>query len=80
MAEHNVLSHPRFTENGADFAEHARTYRRFIGMLAWFLFHIPFLLIGLYVMTLGGQTIAGAAFIVFGLTLLVFGFVRTLST
>jgi hypothetical protein len=62
-----------------DMAEHVRTYDRFLRFIGWFLAHIPFLLLGLYAMTLGGQPIGGAMLIGLGLVILIIGVGRAVT-
>jgi IS5 family transposase len=61
-----------------EMSEHIRTYDRFLHLLGWFILHMPLLLGGLYLMTLGGQPIGGAALIFLSMVILIFGIGRTL--
>ncbi len=82
MAELEPLPDPLIespVETRGDMTEHTRTYDRFVRMVFWFIFHIPFLLIGIYVMTLGGQPIGGAFLVAVGIAVLIFGSARALA-
>ncbi|WP_196258671.1 hypothetical protein [Pelagibacterium limicola] len=63
-----------------DISEHVRTYDKFVHLLGWFLVHIPLLLIGIYVMTLGEAPFGGAIVIFVSIVILIYGVGRTMAS
>lgn len=59
--------------------EHVQTYDRFVRLAGWFILHVVFLLIGLYMATLGDQVIGGSIVMGLGVAILVVGAARALT-
>lgn len=72
-----AIEEPTQAQLNADFSEHTGTYNGFVHLAMWFLIHIGLLLVGLYVMTLGGSASGGAVLIVVAVGALIYGIVST---
>lgn len=60
-----------------EFREHIGTYNKFVHLAFWFCIHVPLLLGGIYVATLGGSMSGGIVLIVAGVAVLIYGIVST---
>ena len=62
-----------------DFEEHTGTYNGFVHITMWFALHVPLLLAGLYLMTLGGSMWGGLVVLAAGIGVLGYGLATTAS-
>lgn len=72
-----AIEEPTPAQIDAEYTEHTKTYNGFLHLTKWFLIHVPLLLIGLYVMTLGGSMAGGTVLIVIAIAALVYGILTT---
>lgn len=74
-----LVDSPASVPTGPDMGEHVRTYSRFVHLAWTFMLHMPLLLGGIYVMTLGGSPVGGVFLIAAAIIVLLFGIARAMT-